>query len=210
MDENWPLVTFVLIFINLAVFLFSQSNIDAIIENFGLAPSSLYSKPWTLITHMFIHGNIIHFTINMLMLAILGLAIEEKLGNMKFLSVYFFSGLVSILFVFLLEAMTQTVVTVIGASGAIFGLMFVAGAIAGFEQVPVILVPLLNILALPLILVKSENIKVPLFVAIAFYFILNAFFFFYYFPYSIGEFGHFGGLIGGMLALFVFKKQQFI
>jgi len=214
MEEKWPIVTFVLITINLAVFLFTwdlptNKIRDEVVEQYGLTPEYLAYKPYTLITHMFLHADIIHFGGNMLMLAIVGLAGEEKIGSLKFLLFYFLSGLCTIPFGFLMEFMTGTLVILLGASGAIYGIMFLAATVAGWEEVPVILIPILNIVAIPIILFTFKNIKVPMFVAMLFYFLLNFITMFYNLPYSIGEIAHFGGLIGGLLGVILILPENF-
>jgi len=213
MEQEWPVITFVLITINLAVFLFSynpsiNATYEGVIEAFGLTPQFLYLKPYTLITHMFIHADIIHFGGNMLMLAIVGIAGERKVGSVKFFLLYLLSGLCVVPFAFLMEYLIKTSVILIGASGAIFGLMFLAAAVAGWEEVPAILVPVLNIVALPVVFFTLKNIKVPLFIAILFYLLLNLILMISNLPNSIGELAHFGGLFGGVLGfLFVVPEK---
>lgn len=214
MENKWPVVTFVLITINLAVFLFtwdmSKNQIrDEVVNEFGLTPQFLAYKPYTLITHMFLHADIVHFGGNMLMLAIVGLVAEEKIGSTKFVLFYFLSGLCTIPFGFLMEFMTNTLVTLLGASGAIYGVMFLAATVAGWEEVPAILIPILNFIAIPIVLFTFKNIKVPMFVAMLFYFLMNFITMFYNLPYSIGELAHFGGLIGGLLGVLLILPEKF-
>jgi len=211
--EKWPIVTFILIFINLAVFLFTYDPytnqvFDWVANDFGLIPQSLSLRIYTLITHMFIHTDIIHFIGNILMLSIVGLATEHKIGSLEFILFYFFSGLCVIPFAFLMEYLIGETFVLIGASGAIFGIMFLAGAIAGWEEVPVFLIPLLNIIAIPYILVTLKNVKVPLFVGIVFYFLLNVLLMFYNLPYSISEVAHLGGIFGGMVAFWLIPTKE--
>ena len=205
MEDEWPLVTFVLITINLAVFLFTYESASNQVSEwalnaFGLVPQQLHLRLYTLLTHMFIHGDIIHFYGNMFMLAIVGWVSEQRIGSIKFILFYFLSGLIVIPFAFLMEYLTNVTVILIGASGAIFGVMFLAGAIAGWEEVPALLIPVLNIIALPYVIFTLKNIKLPLFVGILFYFILNLMMMFINLPYSIGEVAHFAGVIGGIIA----------
>lgn len=204
MEQRWPMVTFILITLNLAVFLFSYNpslgrTSDEIIDKFGLAPTFLYLKPYTLITHMFVHADLIHMGGNMLMLAIVGLAAEQKVGSLKFFLVYLLSGLSVVPFAFLMEYFVGTSVILIGASGAIFGCMFLAAAVAGWDEVPAVLVPVLNLVAIPVAFFTLKNIKVPLFIAILFYLLLNLITMISNLPNSIGELAHFGGLFGGVL-----------
>ncbi|MEM7824968.1 MAG: rhomboid family intramembrane serine protease [Candidatus Aenigmatarchaeota archaeon] len=189
MEEEWPIMTFILITINLAIFLFFNSLSQVVISNFGLSPDLITTRPYTLITHMFIHGDVIHLTSNMVMLGILGLMIENKIGSVKFLFIYIFSGLCAIPFALLIEFITGVSATLIGTSAAIFGLMFIGGLIAGTEKVPMINLHLLVVIILFLLL----NFALL---------ILNA-------PISISEFAHFGGFIGGFIGfLLILTKKR--
>ena len=75
----------------------------------------------TLITSMFLHANLLHVAGNMLFLWIFGNNVEDKLGELKFLIVYFASGIGgSLLQIFITPDST---VPMLGASGAISGLL---------------------------------------------------------------------------------------
>jgi len=220
MEEKYPVVTLILVTVNLAIFLFTSDfsilSIPVkyeIIEMFGLSPHYLIIKPYTLITHMFIHADAIHFIGNMLMLSVVGLVTEIRIGSLKFLLLYFFCGLITLPFAFLMELLTGTVPLLIGASGAIFGIMFIAGATAGWEQVPVILIPILNVISLPFYIFTLKNIKVPLFVSILFYLILELITLFMNIAegevaLTIGQIAHFGGFLGGIMGtLLIIPKE---
>jgi len=182
---------------------------EQVIDAFGLTPQFLAFRPYILITHMFIHADIIHFGGNMLMLAIVGLAAEDKIGSLKFLLFYFLSGLCAVPFGFIMEIFTNTLVILIGASGAIYGVMFLAATVAGWEEVPAILIPILNFIAIPVIFFSFKNVKVPLFVAILFYFLLNMMTMLYNLPDSIAELAHFGGVIGGIIGVLLILPEKF-
>ncbi|MCS7106418.1 MAG: rhomboid family intramembrane serine protease, partial [Candidatus Aenigmarchaeota archaeon] len=178
-----------------------------IISEFGLALENLKTKPYTLITHMFLHTNLIHLIINMLIFLALGIILESKIGSLNLAFFYFFSGFFALPFLFLIQILTNQFILAVGSSACIFGLIFLAGAIAGWEEVPVLLVPLLNILALPFIFLTLKNFKVPFFVAALFYILLDLILLWYYFPNSMSEFANFGGIIGGIIAFILLSKK---
>jgi rhomboid-like protein len=60
-------------------------------------PDSDLFKPWQLITHMFAHGGFTHFLFNVIALVSFGGIIEYKLGTRRFLMLYFISGLGAVL-----------------------------------------------------------------------------------------------------------------
>ncbi|WP_258368657.1 rhomboid family intramembrane serine protease [Curtobacterium sp. MCBD17_013] len=84
-------------------------------------PYWLPTQPWRLITTMFVHGSFLHILFNMWAVWIFGRMLEQMLGTWRFVALYFISGLVGSVAVTVLAPQT----TVIGASGAIFGLFAV-------------------------------------------------------------------------------------
>jgi len=73
---------------------------------------------WRLVTHIFLHGSLVHLLLNMYSLYILGTQIETLLGKVKFLIIFLISGICGGLLSGLLTEAPS-----VGASGAIFGLM---------------------------------------------------------------------------------------
>lgn len=84
-------------------------------------PYWLPTQPWRLITTMFVHGSFLHILFNMWAVWVFGRILEQMLGTWRFVALYFISGLVGSVAVTVLAPQT----TVIGASGAIFGLFAV-------------------------------------------------------------------------------------
>ncbi len=137
------LTSFVLIGLNALVWLSIQSTggrTSALVDRLALLPDSASRRLagggvavvqgvddgawWQLVTSMFTHVELLHIGFNMLALYFLGPMLENVLGRVRFLALYFVSGLAGSAAVMLLSAPNgQTV----GASGAIFGLM---GALA--------------------------------------------------------------------------------
>jgi membrane associated rhomboid family serine protease len=74
---------------------------------------------WRLVTSMFLHASILHIAFNMFALWVIGAPVEQYLGRARFVGLYFVSGLAGSA-----GALLQTPVTpVLGASGAIFGIL---------------------------------------------------------------------------------------
>lgn len=78
---------------------------------------------YRLITSMFLHFGIDHLLNNMVMLGALGWTLELELGKVRFLILYFFSGIGANIFSMLANQFWGNEVISAGASGAIFGLM---------------------------------------------------------------------------------------
>lgn len=120
-----PVVTYSLIGITFAVFLLQLVPGLALTDR--LLYAGVYSipgnfEPWRMLTSVFVHstGLIFHVLLNMYTLWIFGQLLEGLLGRWRFLALYLISGLggsVGVLW------LSDPRVGVVGASGAIFGLM---------------------------------------------------------------------------------------
>jgi len=60
--------------------------------------SELVTRPWTLLTYMFLHWDFLHILFNMLWLYWMGRIFQDYLGSKKLLSTYFAGGIVGGLF----------------------------------------------------------------------------------------------------------------
>jgi membrane associated rhomboid family serine protease len=124
-----PIVTMVLIGINLAFFLVTALQARSAMN---LAPSTLYLQGslipaevssgdnWRLLTAGFLHANLIHIATNMVSLFMLGIPLERILGRGRFSLIYLLSLAGSSVSVMLFS---YEFAPTIGASGAIYGLM---------------------------------------------------------------------------------------
>jgi membrane associated rhomboid family serine protease len=123
-------VTRALLIANVAVFAlgFLLSGMGVSLPRYGtldgfgaLIPALvvLNDEYWRLFTSMFLHAGIFHLLFNMWALYIAGGYLERVIGSVRFVLLYFISGLAGSVLV--LAASSPNTVTV-GASGAIFGL----------------------------------------------------------------------------------------
>ncbi|MGO9379002.1 MAG: rhomboid family intramembrane serine protease [Dissulfurispiraceae bacterium] len=135
-SETFPLVTVIIICVNCLVFIWEAlSPLDAsqIARLYGAIPVNLMSltsrteafqsvSPVTsIITAMFLHGNILHLAGNMLYLWIFGDNIEDTLGHLRFAFFYLFSGFIAA-YAFAFGG-PDSMLPMIGASGAISGVL---------------------------------------------------------------------------------------
>ncbi len=86
---------------------------------FALSMGTLFSRPWGLVTSMFLHGGLTHLFFNMLALFFFGPLLERRIGTKSFLAVYFGSGILA----GLVQVTVFPASAVLGASGAIFGVL---------------------------------------------------------------------------------------
>jgi len=92
------------------------------IEWLGFAVPTSFLRPWTAVTYMFVHVGFGHLFTNMLVLFFFGPPLENHWGSRFFLKFYLACGLGGAAFHLLLGSLIGPV-PMIGASGAIFGLL---------------------------------------------------------------------------------------
>lgn len=140
-DENptsiTPVVTYALIAVNIAIFLYEISLSPPQLENFfhlyAVVPKELtidfqggtvnqpVPEPLTLFTSQFLHGGFTHVGFNMLFLWVFGNNIEDRLGHVKYIIFYLACGALAALSQWIVSPLSA--VPSLGASGAIAGVM---------------------------------------------------------------------------------------
>lgn len=94
MFNNIPPITRNIIIINVIVFIVTSLLGNQVIGYLaGFYPFSPFFHSWQIITHMFMHGSIMHILFNMFTLFSFGPVLEQSLGDKKYLILYFVSGL---------------------------------------------------------------------------------------------------------------------
>ncbi|PID60040.1 hypothetical protein CSB45_00690 [candidate division KSB3 bacterium] len=81
-------------------------------------------KLWQLVSYQFLHGSLTHLCFNMWGLYLFGRYVLKQMGTQRFLTLYFLSGISGALLWLLFNWNSR--VPVIGASGAVFGVMMAA------------------------------------------------------------------------------------
>lgn len=187
-----------IIWINVAIFaltwlIFSAYKSETV-QYFALFNmNSEFFRIWQPITSMFLHGGFLHILLNMFMLWQFGNSLENFLGTKKFLQLYLFSGLTSGLLWMLFGTNPA-----VGASGAICGIfsafLFIAPEmkVSLFFIIPVKLkhaIYLFGLFSLVFSILSLMNIS-----ALG----------------GVAHFGHLGGMIGGILLTYYWRKNQLI
>lgn len=182
---------YVIIIINLIVYLIARVKTNDAIVNMGLSPSLFTEKPWTILTNMFVHVDFLHIFGNMITLFFFGRVIYQIVGSGKFLLLYFIGGIVGNLLYLWLGSSASFA---IGASGAVYAL---AGAL-------VVMMPTMKVAIWGII-------PMPLWVAILLFFVLWSI------PGVFSDIAgiskvawqaHLGGLAAGLIAGYFFRKKM--
>lgn len=88
-------------------------------------------RPWTLITHMFLHVDFFHILANMIFLYWFGRIVGDFIGNQRILPLYFMGGMVGAAVYFIMVNLLQYGGSyALGASAAVMALVTAAGTIA--------------------------------------------------------------------------------
>ena len=155
-----PLVTYVLIVLNVLFFLVEMSGGDAFIMKWAFVPSRFLANPLgdfpTLFTSMFMHAGWLHLGGNMLYLWIFGDNVEDRFGHARFIIFYLLCGL-GATFAQLMVSLGSNIPN-LGASGAIAGvlgayiLMFPQGSVRVLQGQRVIQVPALIVIGFWIVL----------------------------------------------------------
>jgi membrane associated rhomboid family serine protease len=100
---------------------FLEQTVRGIVPLLAFTPRLALYMPWTVVTYMFLHdpNGLTHILFNMLGLYFFGPRVEERLGSRRFLTLYFLSGIAGALLSFIFARNSS----VLGASGALFGVM---------------------------------------------------------------------------------------
>ncbi|SHK23987.1 rhomboid family intramembrane serine protease [Thermocrinis minervae] len=127
-SRSFPLVNLTLIVVCSLVWLyeFSLDEVEFVkfIGEYGLTLSNLFERPYTIITHMFLHGGWLHIIGNMWFLYVFGDNVEDRLGKLRYLLLYLLSGLGAALLQILVSLLVGAEdVPMVGASGAISGVL---------------------------------------------------------------------------------------
>jgi len=116
-------VTTSLVILNILIFVFTFPARINIINKYGFRPVAFLRGEYHLIlTSLFIHFDVAHLIFNMIALFLLGTSLEKKIDPIRYLLVYFSSGIIGNL-TMLVPFFYSPESIGIGASGAISGLV---------------------------------------------------------------------------------------
>jgi membrane associated rhomboid family serine protease len=210
--ERFPFLTYVLIGLNVLVFLFQlslpQAELRELILTWGVTPRAV--SAWsgdplvllTLFTSLFLHGGWFHLIGNMLYLWIFGNNVEDRMGHAGFLVFYLLCGLAAGLAEVLLKP------------GSGFPTIGASGAIAGVLGAYFLLYPKAKVILLvPVFLFFFFTVQVPAVVVLGLWFVMQLF-------SGVSQLGvgtesggvaywaHAGGFVAGMVLMPLFRCSR--
>jgi len=179
--ENFRYSTIVLCIIIFIIFIL-QITISGFTDPYKLIGPEAFSRPWILVTSIFLHGSLEHLMYNLFALALFGIILENIIGTKKFMLIFFMSGIVaSVISSFFYNS-------ALGASGAIFGIL---GALA---------------LLRPNMTIWIYFMPMPMYIAGIVYLIIN-FFGAYLGVGNTGYIAHLSGLVVGAYLGYSYRNK---
>jgi rhomboid protease GluP len=175
-----PYVTYILLGVTTFVFLLQLAGQYLLKVDVVTALGVKYNdyiragQIWRLITPVFLHGSILHIAFNMYALFIYGRSLEPRFGHGRFTLLYFLSAYAGNVLSFVLTPNPS-----LGASTAIFGLLAAEGMFAVQNR------KLLGSRANSILMNALYIAAVNLFIGFT--------------TTGVDNFGHLGGLLGGIL-----------
>lgn len=146
-------ITAILVFANVAIYVLQTQTGDELVATYALWPLGRYFAPevhravgfhwWQLVTSAFLHGSIMHLFLNMFALRMFGRSVERTLGSWRYLLLYVAAVVTA--------AVVQLVVVssaggepypTIGASGGVFGILLAVGVLFPRERVMLLIPPI--------------------------------------------------------------------
>jgi membrane associated rhomboid family serine protease len=102
-----------------------------------------YFRPWQLVSYIFLHGNFMHLFFNAFALYQFGAAIEQALGTRRFLVLFFTCGIgAGVLQLVVALLYPAGAAPVIGASGAVYGVLLAYGMLFPNQRLMLLFPPI--------------------------------------------------------------------
>jgi len=159
------------------------------------APALLHTGT-TLLTHMFLHGGVMHILGNMVYLWIFGNNVEDLMGHGRFLIFYLICGLAAAMSQ--IAVFPRSTVPMVGASGA------VSGVLAAY----LILFPAARVLTLIFVFVFVRIVAVPAVIVLGLWFLIQLLNAGQMRGAGVAWFAHIGGFVAGLLLVALFRRRR--
>ena len=132
-----------IIYITVAVFIIQKIWEPATYYLSLWAIDSGYFKPYQFFTYMFAHGDFMHILFNMLTLASVAPVLEAYWGDKKFLMFYLATGIgAGVIYTVVNIFLGGNAGLMLGASGAIYGVLMAFGLIFPNMQISMLFIPM--------------------------------------------------------------------
>ena len=134
------------IIIQLYLFVLRPSEALEFYETYSLIPANLFKGVHidSLVTYMFLHGNLMHLIVNGVALYGAGIIVERDIGHLRYFLAFLLSGISAGLIHGLLNPSSDT--PLVGSSGAIFGIIAILFLLMPFKITFALVVPMPSVI----------------------------------------------------------------
>jgi membrane associated rhomboid family serine protease len=193
MLANVPRATRAILIANVVVYLLQLSLGEGFTERFALWPLGTHFAPHQIFTYAFLHDprSFAHIFFNMFAVFMFGSRLEHYFGTSRYIVFYVASLLAAACAQLVVAYATGSVYYVVGASGAVFGLLLAFAMFFPRERLMLLFPPipmpawlfvtLYGVLELTLGVTRSQD--------------------------QIAHFAHLGGMLGGALVILFWRLQ---
>ena len=173
-----------------------------LLTELAFRPSDLAEGRWTslwkILASTFLHANFPHVFGNLVILLLAGMPFEERVGRGRFLGIYVFTAVAAVLMHTVYDGLVvgpaSLRVPVIGASGAVFGMLGAFATMYPRDRIPMwlifIILPRVQVIVAALVLMAFEGFML---LALP--------------PDSVARAAHLGGAVGGALVAPLMRRQ---
>ncbi len=147
----------------------------------------------TIFTSMFMHAGPLHLIGNILILYLLGLPLEERIGTRNFGIIYFVTGIAATLSFYLLHIDSESYL--LGASGAIFGIGGAFLILYPRDEIPMLIGPLFTT-------------RAPVWIAVGVMFVFESVLVTMSIQDGVAHIAHIGGIVCGIVIAPLIVKQR--
>ncbi|MDH5199513.1 MAG: rhomboid family intramembrane serine protease [Candidatus Bathyarchaeota archaeon] len=132
--------------IQLYLYILGPSKALGLYETYSLVPVNLLGgiNVDSIITYMFLHGNLVHLLVNSVALYGAGSIVERDIGHVKYLLAFVASGVAAGLVHCILNPSSE--IPLVGSSGAIFGVIAVLFLLMPFKITFALVVPIPSVI----------------------------------------------------------------
>ena len=117
----------------------------SVIGNYNVEQGLLGFQLWRFVTYQFLHAGLFHILVNMLVLYFFGPLMEQWWGSRRFLAFYLLCGISGAILLSLMVPifpMVSAASPMVGASGAIFGILIGAAVLFPKQRVMLLIPPI--------------------------------------------------------------------
>jgi len=161
-----------------------------------LLPAYLPTHFYTIFTTMFLHSiySPLHIMMNMLVLFLIGIELERRIGAKNFLATYLVSGIIATGFWGIINLGSYSYVPAVGASGAVFGILGALGYLYPRERITMFLGFFIMPNVPALLAVTAMGLLEVVYTAIG--------------AGNVAHLAHIGGIFGGFAMAMAIKSRR--